>query len=190
MVRQVLIGLAGACGTGGATLIRPHPSISNGRNKNHRTCEINSLEANRESAWRVTALNVNTDGSAAQDHVGSALVGAARTTFTSIHTSPGIPRGSRRHPVGFTQVLQPQYCWCRHIHPTLIASLLIDLVFPQDSPFNHSTIMYDPPYCAVCGGPFDHVEILDFSALGEEEEYLKDFAYDSQVLSSDKSAVS
>ena len=50
--------------------------------------------------------------------------------------------------------------------------------------------MYDPPYCAVCGGPFDHVESLDFAGLGDDEEYLKDFAYDSQVLSSDKAAVS
>ena len=71
-----------------------------------------------------------------------------------------------------------------------IASLLIDLVFPKDSPFNDSTIMYDPPFCAICGVPFDHVEVLDFAALGEDEDYLKDFAYDSQLLSSDKSAVS
>ena len=50
--------------------------------------------------------------------------------------------------------------------------------------------MYDPPYCAVCGGPFDHVESLDFAGLGDDEEYLKDSAYDSQVLSSDKAAAS
>lgn len=50
--------------------------------------------------------------------------------------------------------------------------------------------MYDPPYCAVCGGPFDHVELLDFAGLGDDDKYLTDCAYDSQVLSSDESAVS
>ena len=50
--------------------------------------------------------------------------------------------------------------------------------------------MYDPPHCAVCGGPFDHVELLDFAELGDDEQYLKECAYDSRLLSIDRSAVS
>lgn len=50
--------------------------------------------------------------------------------------------------------------------------------------------MYDPPYCVVCGGPFDPVELLDFGELGEDDQYLKDCAYDAQLLSPAQSAVS
>ncbi|KAL8791729.1 MAG: hypothetical protein Q9195_005666 [Heterodermia aff. obscurata] len=48
--------------------------------------------------------------------------------------------------------------------------------------------MYDPPYCAVCGAPFDYLKLLDFAKLGDDEEYLKEYTYDSQILSPEKSA--
>lgn len=50
-------------------------------------------------------------------------------------------------------------------------------------------IDYDS-FCAVCGAPFSHVELLDFSLVGEEEEYLKNTLYNSQLLSPDQCAVS
>lgn len=50
-------------------------------------------------------------------------------------------------------------------------------------------VMYDPPYCAICGGPFDPVELLDFSDLSEDNQYLKECAYDSQLLPPAQSAV-
>lgn len=50
-------------------------------------------------------------------------------------------------------------------------------------------VLYDPPYCAICGGPFDHVLLLDFAQLGEDDQYLKECAYDSNLLSP-QSAVS
>ena len=49
--------------------------------------------------------------------------------------------------------------------------------------------MYDQPCCANCGGPFDNIELLDFSGLGEDDQYLKETAYDSQLLSPAQSAV-
>lgn len=51
-------------------------------------------------------------------------------------------------------------------------------------------VLYDPPYCALCGGPFDHVLLLDFAQLGEDDQYLKECAYDSNLLSPPQSAVS
>lgn len=45
------------------------------------------------------------------------------------------------------------------------------------------------PFCCVCGGPFSHVELLDFSELGEDDRYQMDGAYDSQVLSPAQTAV-
>lgn len=50
-------------------------------------------------------------------------------------------------------------------------------------------IDYDP-FCAVCGAPFSHVELLDFSQLGEEEQYLQETAYNTQLLSPAQCAVS
>lgn len=50
-------------------------------------------------------------------------------------------------------------------------------------------IDYDP-FCAVCGAPFSHVELLDFSQLGEEEQYLKETTYNTQLLSPAQCSVS
>lgn len=50
-------------------------------------------------------------------------------------------------------------------------------------------VMYDPPYCAICGGPFDHVELLDFAVSDENDQYRMELSYDSQVLSPAQSAV-
>ncbi|KAG6991441.1 hypothetical protein G7Y79_00052g087810 [Physcia stellaris] len=49
-------------------------------------------------------------------------------------------------------------------------------------------VMYEPPYCAICGGPFDHVELLDFSDLSEDEQYTEECFYDSRFLSPAQSA--
>lgn len=49
-------------------------------------------------------------------------------------------------------------------------------------------IDYDP-FCCVCGGPFSHVELPDSSELGEDDRYLMDGAYDSQVFSPAQTAV-
>lgn len=38
------------------------------------------------------------------------------------------------------------------------------------------------PFCPVCGGPFSHVEVLDSSQLGEDEQHLKGTAYSMEVL--------
>lgn len=40
---------------------------------------------------------------------------------------------------------------------------------------------YDP-FCPVCGAPFSHVDVLDFSLLGEFERYLKETAYNMEIL--------
>ena len=49
--------------------------------------------------------------------------------------------------------------------------------------------MYRSPYCNVCGGPFDPVELQDLTGLGTVEK-AEEWTYDSQILCSDKSAVS
>lgn len=51
-------------------------------------------------------------------------------------------------------------------------------------------VLYDSPYCAICGESFDHVLLLDFAQLGEDDQYLKECAYDSNLLSPPHSAVS
>lgn len=50
-------------------------------------------------------------------------------------------------------------------------------------------IDYDP-FCPVCGGPFSHVEALDFSQLEEDEQYLKETAYNMEILSQAQYSVS
>lgn len=49
--------------------------------------------------------------------------------------------------------------------------------------------MWDP-YCPVCGGPFSHVDILDFSRLEEGEEEYKETNYSDKDLSEAQAEVS
>ena len=45
------------------------------------------------------------------------------------------------------------------------------------------------PFCCVCGGPFSHVELLDSSESGEDDQYQMNVAYDSQYLAPAQTAV-
>ncbi len=58
--------------------------------------------------------------------------------------------------------------------------------------FSHFVLMaidYDP-FCSVCGGPFSHVDLLDFSQLEDDEQYLKETAYNMEILPLAQIAVS
>ena len=53
---------------------------------------------------------------------------------------------------------------------------------PQFCRFVLMAIDYDP-FCAVCGGPFSHVHLLDFSQLlADDEQPLKETAYNMEIL--------
>ena len=49
--------------------------------------------------------------------------------------------------------------------------------------------MHEAPYCTICGGPFCGVELLGFAKLGDDEDDLKTYPYNSNLLSSDNIAV-
>lgn len=38
------------------------------------------------------------------------------------------------------------------------------------------------PFCVVCGGPFSHVDLLDFSQLDDDQQSLKETAYNTELL--------
>ena len=44
--------------------------------------------------------------------------------------------------------------------------------------------------CAICGGPFDCIEIRDVANMSEDDLYLVDVVYDSRVLDPTQAEVS